>query len=90
MYWGEIKESDEMLPAWFSCHSIPYQDMWADDEFWMPHLLVGRCFEGRFMFRGESVLVAQEVRVVTAMAIADPATAVPLPASMPQQGAIEL
>ena len=30
--------------------------MWADDELWMPSLLEGRSFEGRFLFDGDTLL----------------------------------
>jgi 8-oxo-dGTP diphosphatase len=30
--------------------------MWADDRLWIPHLLAGRRFEGRFLFDSEVML----------------------------------
>lgn len=42
---GEPAESEEMRPEWFDLEKIPYKEMWADDEIWMPHLLAGDKFE---------------------------------------------
>jgi 8-oxo-dGTP diphosphatase len=43
---GEPRETDEMRPQWFDINKLPYQDMWPDDELWLPHLLNGELFEG--------------------------------------------
>lgn len=53
---GEPRETDEALPMWFPVDSIPYPEMWADDEHWMPLLLEGRCFEGHFIFDDDALL----------------------------------
>ena len=53
---GEIKDSDEMAPRWFALDAIPYSKMWADDCYWLPHLLAGRRFVGSFDFRGGELL----------------------------------
>ena len=47
---GEPKESDEMKPKWFDVKEIPFDKMWSDDKFWMPMLLKGKKFRGRFLF----------------------------------------
>lgn len=49
---GTPKETEEMLPKWYSIDSIPYEEMWKDDKFWLPDLLQGRCFTGSFHFGG--------------------------------------
>ena len=38
------------------CDAIPYDEMWADDHLWVPHLLAGRRFAGRFVFDGDVML----------------------------------
>jgi 8-oxo-dGTP diphosphatase len=53
---GELIETDEALPFWAPLAAIPYHQMWADDELWLPYLLEGRVFEGRFLFDGEKML----------------------------------
>ena len=47
---GEPVETEEMAPKWFSFNEIPYQNMWADDIHWMPHILQGKKIEANFVF----------------------------------------
>jgi hypothetical protein len=35
--------------------AIPYAEMWADDVLWLPRLLAGAWFSGRFVFDGEDM-----------------------------------
>lgn len=58
---GEPVESEEMRPAWFSVEEIPYEEMWADDPHWLPLLLAGKHFEGRFNFRDDHTMLTHEV-----------------------------
>ena len=54
---GEPVESEEMRPQWFETSTIPYNEMWADDIYWLPLLLEGKTFTGTFLFGpGDSVL----------------------------------
>ena len=53
---GEPRETDEAVPVWFSRDALPYERMWADDRLWMPVLLAGRRFSGRFLFDGDTML----------------------------------
>lgn len=39
-----------MKPQWFAINDIPYDNMWADDVYWMPLLLAGTPFVGRADF----------------------------------------
>jgi len=50
-YEGNLCESDEAEPHWFKMDEIPYDSMWADDVHWLPLLLGGHRFFGRFWFR---------------------------------------
>ena len=47
---GEPMETEEMKPEWFSIDAIPYGTMWPDDKFWLPLLLGGEKFRGKFVF----------------------------------------
>ena len=47
---GELSESEEMMPKWFSIDEIPYDKMWDDDKFWLPHILKGKKLEADFTF----------------------------------------
>jgi len=47
---GTPVETEEMKPEWFDVDKIPFADMWPDDEYWVPLLLQGKKFKGRFLF----------------------------------------
>ena len=49
---GEPVESDEMRPKWFRHSEIPFGEMWIDDQYWLPKVLVGKKVEGTFYFKG--------------------------------------
>jgi 8-oxo-dGTP diphosphatase len=53
---GTPEETDEAIPLWTPLDRIPYERMWADDRVWLPHLLAGRPFRGRFLFNGDAML----------------------------------
>ena len=53
---GEPRETDEAIPIWTPTDALPYHRMWADDRVWMPLLLQGRRFVGRFLFDGDLML----------------------------------
>lgn len=53
---GEPRETDEAIPLWTPEDRIPFERMWADDRIWLPHLLAGRWFAGRFLFDGDAML----------------------------------
>jgi 8-oxo-dGTP diphosphatase len=53
---GEPIETDEAIPLWTSLDAIPFGEMWADDALWLPLLLAGRTFRGRFVFAGDAML----------------------------------
>ena len=51
---GEPRESEEMKPEWFDIKDIPFAAMWPDDTHWLPLLLSGKKFTGRFLFEGQN------------------------------------
>lgn len=53
---GEPVETDEAVPLWTPASAIPYEQMWADDAVWLPHLLAGRRFALRARFDGDLML----------------------------------
>jgi 8-oxo-dGTP diphosphatase len=55
-YDGTPTETDEAVPLWFPVDRLPFDRMWADDRVWMPLLLAGRTFDGRFLFDGDTML----------------------------------
>lgn len=61
---GEPKETEEMSPAWFKVEDIPYKDMWPDDIFWIPKVLMGGFVKGSFVFGEGDVVKEQDVKVM--------------------------
>ncbi|MBU1038627.1 8-oxo-dGTP diphosphatase [Patescibacteria group bacterium] len=53
-YTGKPKESLEITWQWFKLSDIPYDKMWIDDKYWLPMLIQGKKFNGRFVFSDES------------------------------------
>ena len=53
---GILQETDEALPFWVPIDQIPFQEMWADDILWMPHLLKSEKFRGFFTLENDRLL----------------------------------
>lgn len=53
---GVPTETDEAAPLWYDLARLPYEEMWEDDPLWVPHVIDGRRFAGRFLFDGERML----------------------------------
>lgn len=61
---GELIESDEMRPEWFSDTELPYHTMWPSDVHWIPLFLAGKHFQGRTLFGPGDVIVEHWVEEV--------------------------
>ncbi len=55
-YEGTPTETDEAIPVWFDLDKIPYEEMWEDDIIWLPELIRGKKFIGRYIFDGDKML----------------------------------
>ncbi len=55
-YEGQPAETDEAIPMWLPTNALPFDEMWADDRLWVPHVLSRRRFDGRFIFDGDAML----------------------------------
>ncbi|MFZ5390686.1 MAG: 8-oxo-dGTP diphosphatase [Patescibacteria group bacterium] len=53
-FFGQPQASQEMTCQWFKLKDIPYDKMWVDDKYWLPMLIQGKKFNGRFVFSDES------------------------------------
>jgi 8-oxo-dGTP diphosphatase len=53
---GTATATEEAEPRWTPVDAIPFDQMWVDDQHWLPHMLAGRRFDGRFVFDGEDML----------------------------------
>ena len=47
---GQPQESPEVAPRWFNVTDIPYQEMWPDDQYWLPLIVQGKSIRGTFYF----------------------------------------
>ncbi len=72
-YEGEPVETEEMKPQWFDIDKIPYEQMWSDDPHWLPLLLEGKKFRGKFLFDRPSTaeysakIISQELQKVESL-----------------------
>jgi len=58
---GEPEESEEMRPQWYAYGDVPYGDMWADDQRWLPRVLRGERINGVFTFSDAETIVRGEI-----------------------------
>jgi len=54
---GSPTESEEMKPRWFDVDKIPYNQMWTDDQYWLPMFLDRKRFKGKFVFNESNEVV---------------------------------
>lgn len=55
-YTGVPTETVEARPMWVALDDIPYDSMWEDDRLWLPMLIRGERFQGRWLFDGDRML----------------------------------
>ncbi len=53
---GTPTETEEAKPLWVTKDTIPFDRMWADDRLWIPKMLAGEAFSGRFVFDGDTMV----------------------------------
>lgn len=61
---GEPLESEEMRPQWFEEGSIPFENMWPDDKYWVPLFLAGKKFKGKFLFGESDSVLKRELQEI--------------------------
>lgn len=52
---GVATETPEAVPLWTEISEIPYDEMWEDDQHWLPRMLAGNSFLARFIFEEERI-----------------------------------
>jgi len=55
---GTPTTTEEAEPVWYPADDPPFDEMWATDRIWLPHVLDGESFTGEFVLSddGESLL----------------------------------
>ena len=53
---GQAGETEEAIPLWTPVDAIPFDEMWADDRLWIPTMLAGGRFDGRWIFDGDRIV----------------------------------
>lgn len=61
---GDMHETEEMSPSWFTVDTIPYKDMWPDDIFWLPQVLEGKEVRGQITFAEGDVIINHDIQVI--------------------------
>ncbi len=56
---GTPTESDEMIPQWFSLSEIPYEQMWIDDQYWLPQALRTGRVQAKFVFSEQGAVIRE-------------------------------
>jgi len=62
---GVPRETEEMRPEWYPVLDIPYDSMWTDDIFWLPHVLDGNLIKARFLLSLDEKILKHDVRDVS-------------------------
>ncbi|MBE2279034.1 MAG: 8-oxo-dGTP diphosphatase [Ignavibacteriaceae bacterium] len=61
---GEPVESEEMKPEWFSTDSLPLDQMWPDDQFWLPKVIQGKKIEAYFKLDKNNNILEQQINEI--------------------------
>ncbi|KPJ18318.1 7,8-dihydro-8-oxoguanine triphosphatase [Papilio machaon] len=64
---GTPAETEEMIPKWYNCKAIPFDDMWPDDRFWFPYMLRDKLFYGKFHYQGFDKILNYKVEELQSM-----------------------
>lgn len=61
---GEPSESEEMRPQWYALGQLPFENMWADDPFWLPRVLAGEKIRGMVRIDANHTMIEKQFDVV--------------------------
>lgn len=50
-----------MRPKWFDIEDIPFDNMWPDDRYWLPHAIARKKFNAFFLYDGQEKIVKYEI-----------------------------
>eukprot|EP01006_Ploeotia_vitrea_P004321 TRINITY_DN114319_c0_g1_i1.p2 TRINITY_DN114319_c0_g1~~TRINITY_DN114319_c0_g1_i1.p2 ORF type:complete len:195 (-),score=12.21 TRINITY_DN114319_c0_g1_i1:819-1403(-) len=80
-YSGEVQESEEMQPQWWTvAKGMPFDKMWPDDEFWFPFMFHKDFFYGEFIFaEDDKTILGKQVGTAEPEPLEKMAASVPRP-----------
>lgn len=61
---GEPQETEEMAPEWFALDDIPYENMWSDDQYWLPLILAGDKVKATFQMSQDEQVLSHQLQTV--------------------------
>jgi 8-oxo-dGTP diphosphatase/2-hydroxy-dATP diphosphatase len=61
---NEPIESEEMAPKWFGIDNLPLAQMWDDDKYWLPQVLVGLKLSCHFVLDNDNIVRQKEISVL--------------------------
>lgn len=61
---GELIETEEMTPCWFTKDTLPFKEMWSSDLYWMPYFFKDRLFVGEFEYDAVDRVISHDVKMV--------------------------
>lgn len=70
-FFGQIAETEEMFPYWFSRDNLPYERMFAPDRDWLPRALAGERLRGVIHYDASDKVLNSSWRSVSALQVAD-------------------
>jgi len=56
---GDPAESEEMKPEWFRVNQLPFEKMWQDASYWLPHILAKERVWMRIVFKEDNETVRE-------------------------------
>ncbi len=55
---GDARETEEIAPRWYPIDDLPVQNMWDDNQYWLPQALAGQRIQAEFVFADDCETVA--------------------------------
>lgn len=63
-YTGQIRETDEIKPAWYDKNNVPFDQMLADDKLWLPQVLQGNKVKGDVKFDNNMNMLHNNIKSI--------------------------
>ncbi|HEX2994411.1 MAG TPA: NUDIX domain-containing protein [Anaerolineales bacterium] len=51
---GAPSETESIQPVWFDLDGLPWERMWADNEYWLPRVLAGQHVDAVFLYSDDN------------------------------------